>query len=118
MDYVFMQEQATNLLDHFGRNWVVRRINKGEYDPSTNTRTIDETSDFTGKAVRLEYDQKQVDGEVIRSDDFQLIIEAKNLGVVPTVHDKVIDDACVYEIISIKKIQPKDTIIYFEMQLR
>lgn len=117
-NYSKIQSTAQRLITKFGRDWVLRRTVKGSYSPSTNTRTTDSTTNYTAKAVKSEYKNYQVDGEVIQRGDFKLLMEAKGLAVVPSVEDEIIDGTDVYQIINIKEVKPSTVTIYYEIQVR
>ncbi|RTL04574.1 hypothetical protein EKK58_10265 [Candidatus Dependentiae bacterium] len=117
-NYSNIQATAQRLITKFGKDWVLKRTIKGTYNPSANTRSTDSTTNYTAKAVRTEYKNYQVDGEVIQRGDFKLLMEAKGLSVVPSVEDEIVDGSDTYQIINIKEIKPSTITIYYEIQVR
>ena len=116
-NYSSFVELAQRLIDKFGTEWIYRFVNKGVYDPANNTRTIDSTDDTVVQAVRLDYEKKQIDGEVVKRGDFRLIVETKD-GFTPNTEGKMLYDGKEWQIVEILEQRPADTVIYYEMQMR
>jgi hypothetical protein len=117
-NYTKLQATAQRLITKFGKEWTVRRLTKGTYNPAANTRSTDATTNYTAKAVRTEYKAYQIDGEVIQRGDFKLLLEAAGLAITPATTDKMVDGSAIYQIINIKEIKPASTILYYEIQVR
>lgn len=117
-NYSNIQATAQRLITKFGKDWAIRRNVKGTYNPSTNTRTTTSTENHTVKAVKTEYKNYQVDGEVIKRGDFKLLVEAKGLSITPSTDDEIVDGTDIYQIINIKEIKPATITIYYEIQVR
>lgn len=117
-NYDKMADTAQRLLTRFGATWVLTKVNKGDYNPSNNTRLSDTTTDYNVKGVRREYRDSQIDGEVIKRGDILLIMEAKALSDSPTPFDKVSFNGQRWSIIKVKEINPANKAIIYQLQLR
>jgi hypothetical protein len=119
INYSKLATVAKQLITQFGTDWTIRREIKGSYNPATNTQPAQTTNNYTVKAARLEYRKYKIDGEIIQKDDFQLYVEAKDLGIFIETYDKIVDNEDnIYEIVDVKPIKPGDTVVYYELQLR
>lgn len=117
-DYTGLQNTAYNLIAKFGTDWTIRRIVKNTYNPATNTATVASTTDYTVKAYKSEYVEKQVDGENIQKGDILLVVAAKDLVITPRVSDQVLQGSSVYQIQDVKPLNPATTNLYYKLQLR
>lgn len=116
-DYDKLQQTAKNLIEKFGTDWIYRYVEKGVYDPATNTTSTNVQTDTTVKAVRMEYKNHQLDGEVVKKGDIKLIVEAIDTLLI-NLDGKMIIDSEVWQIINIMKTKPATKVVYYELQLR
>lgn len=116
--YSEMQGVANELLTEFGDTWTLRRVNKGTYNPSTNTRTTDSTDNYSVKCVRQNYKNNQIDGENIQNGDILLLVDAYGLEITPDTTDIFINSSETWQIVNIELIKPGDTIVMYKIQVR
>lgn len=105
---------ANRLIDKFGQTGAIRRTETSG-DP-WNPGTSD--TDYTCTLVALDYDQKDVDGTLIKSTDKKVYAATKGMTIQPTTTDKVIIGGVVSTIIEAKPLNPAGTVVYFELQAR
>lgn len=76
-------------------------------------------SDQTGvPAVFLNYQQKYIDGEVIKRGDKQVLIPAENLTAIPNIGDQLIQGSQVWTIKNIEPLSPSGQDILYTLQVR
>lgn len=105
---------ANKLIDKFGQTGAIRRTETSgdPWDPSTSD------TDYPCTLVALDYDQKDVDGTLIKSTDKKVYVATKGLPIQPTTTDKVIIGGAVSAIVQAKPLNPAGTVVYFELQAR
>ncbi|MBE0563577.1 hypothetical protein JQC79_19360 [Ochrobactrum anthropi] len=105
---------ANRLIDKFGQTGAIRRTETSG-DP-WNPGTSD--TDYPCTLVALDYDQKDVDGTLIKSTDKKVYVAIKGLAIQPTTTDKVIIGGVVSTIVEAKPLNPAGIIVLFEFQIR
>lgn len=105
---------ANRLIDKFGQIGAIRRTETSG-DP-WNPGTSD--TDYPCTLVELDYDQKDVDGTVIKLTDKKVYVAAKGLTIQPTTTDNVIIGGVVSSIVQAKPLNPAGTVVYWELQAR
>jgi hypothetical protein len=76
-------------------------------------------SDQVGiSAVFLDYQQKYIDGEVIRMGDQQVLLPALGLSAPPEVDGYILRGAEKWKILVVKPLNPNGQTILFELQVR
>lgn len=72
------------------------------YDPATGTTNRAEAS-FTVLGVFVEFQTKDIDGEVVKPKDKQFLFAAKPVSFVPTVNDRIVQaDGTSWEVFMLK----------------
>ncbi|GAA5540447.1 hypothetical protein [Brucella sp. NBRC 113783] len=113
-NYARSVQTANKLIDKFGQTGAIRRTETSG-DP-WNPGTSD--TDYPCTLVALEYDQKDIDGTLIKSTDNKVYVATKGLTIQPTTTDKVIIGGVVSTIVEAKPLNPAGTVVYFELQAR
>lgn len=75
-------------------------------------------TDTTVDGVFLNYNRKDVDGDVIKQGDQYVYIAAKNLSSVPSIDDLLIRDTEVWKIVNIEELRPNSQRILYTAQVR
>lgn len=115
-----MQNEIYTLLNELGYPIQIRKVSSS-YNAATSaaTQTLSDTT-CTGKLVK--YQNKDVDGSLIRKSDRRAIISAKGLSVVPEEKDQIIDgietDSEVFSIIDVQTITKGTTVVAYICQAR
>lgn len=113
-NYVRSVATANRLIDKFGQTGAIRRTETSG-DP-WNPGTSD--ADYHCTLVALDYDQKDVDGTLVKSTDKKVYVATKGLTIQPTTTDKVIIGGVVSSIVQAKPLNPAGTVVYWELQAR
>jgi hypothetical protein len=118
-DYNALAATAQRLIGKFGRGVTFVKMQPGTYNPSTNAISSASSIPYTVKGVRLDYEQDDIDGEVIKLNDLRIFLEAKGLGnIVPDTDDRVQFGTEQWTVVRAKPIIPADIPVYYELQLR
>ncbi|UXN66575.1 hypothetical protein N8E89_26170 (plasmid) [Phyllobacterium sp. A18/5-2] len=115
-NYLRAQASALRLIDKFGpAGAIVRDVpgsgpewNPGEPVPTAHTCTM---------AV-LKFDNKDIDGTLIKASDKKVYIAPKGLSVVPATTDKPIIGAVSHTVVRVMPLNPAGINVYFEVQAR
>jgi hypothetical protein len=68
--------------------------------------------------VELDYDLRERESSLIQQGDKKLLMAVGNLTVTPSSGDKVTVGANTHDIINVSPLQPGDTVILYELQVR
>lgn len=110
---------AKRLIKKNGQAVTLRTFAPGEADPAKpwkpgENAPIDQLVD----AVFLDYEQKYIDGELIRSGDQRALLPAEGLTSPPTVDGLILRGAEVWKIVTVGPLNPNGQAIMYEAQVR
>lgn len=111
-----MADTATNLIDHFGADAVITRTAGATFNPSTGGYTGGSTTTLTGRGVRQQFDKREIDGEIIKRDDFRLLFGAASGA--PETDDNVLFDGQDYRAMAITSTSPAGTAVMYDIHCR
>ncbi|KAB2692563.1 hypothetical protein [Brucella intermedia] len=113
-NYARSVKTADRLISKFGQTGAIRRTETSgdPWDPSTSD------TDYPCTLVALNYDQKDVDGTLIKSTDKKVYVAVAGLPIQPTTTDKVIIGGVVSTIVEAKPLNPAGTVVYWMLQAR
>ena len=106
---------VTSLLSEYGMDMTLTEVSDGVYTPGTGVSNTD--TDYAATGIKRDYDQRVIDGTVIRQGD-QLVTLSPSLEVTPKTGDKLTIDGEVWGIISSHPISPAGTIVAHKVQVR
>lgn len=112
-NYTNLQSSAGRLLQNFGRQLTFTRTTKGSYDPNTGT-TSDSSATYEKYGCVFNYTDSELGDSRIEVGDRRVLAE----GYAYQINDTVSIDSETYRIISISNIQPSDTIVACNLQVR
>lgn len=115
-DYARAQATALRLLDKFGAAGEIWRDVPGSgpiYDPGDPT--IQKTP--CTLAV-LKFDNRDIDGTLIKASDKKVYISAKGLAIVPLTTDRLMIGVSAHTIVRVMPLNPAGVDVYFEVQAR
>lgn len=115
MNYDAFARTAAILLTSAGRSVVFTRKDSLGFDPALGV-DVNEAVIYTGKAVKLNYKQSEVDGVNVIAGDARLVTEA--LSIVPKAGDKVSVDGATFRIMSVETVDPDGTPIIHKLHIR
>lgn len=118
MDYSGLLSTATTQIADKGRSITLIHKNQGSYNSATDSISGQSSSSETVSAVFTEYDQKDIDGTLIKAGDKRAMISASGIASAPDTADQVTDGSLKYSIISVSTIQPGGTPLIYYLQLR
>lgn len=115
-DYARAQATALRLLDKFGQAGSIVRDMPGNgpiYDPGEPVPTP-----YPCVAAVLKFDNKDIDGTLIKATDKKVYVAAKGLSIVPTTTDKLMIGGVAHTIVRVMPLNPAGFDVYFEVQAR
>ena len=129
VNYASFRLLAERLIEENGRNLsLVRRDQGNPTDPAKPWRTSTETAEITVvvKGVVVEFDKEDFDGSLVRRGDKRILIADKSVideggGAVNLQiedYDHVLDGTVRWKILDANTIDPGDTRIMFDLQVR
>lgn len=116
--YAEMADVAVEMLAEFGQSVVLGSVTgTGAYDPETGT-VGNTVTNHSGMGVALDYEQKDIDGTVVKQGDRRIYI-APDLGAVPKTGDTLtLADGAVLAVVNSKPLSPAGTLVLHEVQAR
>jgi len=112
--YQSAQETATRLLAEYGQSASLISITDGEYDVETGTKPQIETA-IPVNVVKQNYQNREVDGSLIKRGDVRLLMEA---GQEPKTGDVVAFYNKRWTVIHVDPVDPAGTVILYRVQVR
>lgn len=115
-NYPRAQASALGLIDKFGQAGSIVRDVPGsgpEWDPGDPV-----PMSHTCTMAVLRFDNKDIDGTLIKATDKKVYIAAKELSVVPTTTDKLMIGGQSHTIVRVMPLNPAGINVYFEVQAR
>ncbi|SDF81575.1 MULTISPECIES: hypothetical protein [unclassified Duganella] len=123
-DYTKAAARADASLRRKGGLVTLRRVLEADYDPGTGgpvPGTGGEV-DLEGTGVKLNYNQDDIDGTLIKQGDQQLLLSTLQRDgatmPLPTTADVVLIGAKVYTIANVINLEPTDVSLLYTLQLR
>ena len=113
MNYQPYADKANVKLAKYGATIEVHRAGKREYNKQTNTYT-DSGETFSGKAVQMLYDQRDIDGTNIKKGDIKFLAQ---LPKRPLSNDTVTFGGKTFTVINSEPLNPDgsvDIIVYIQ----
>lgn len=112
--YANLAATARRLLTQFGTDATLTRVTTGDYDPATGTAS-QTTTDYTCKAARFDYSQRDIDGTNIRVGDQRIYMDAT---VMPQTGDTIALGDRTYVVVTARSIGPALTAVLYDVQAR
>jgi hypothetical protein len=113
-NYAATAATATRLLERFGAAATINRQTTGAYDPETGTAPVTTTTLATTAAV-FAYDQKYIDGTLIKQGDQRAYCAPTNA---PAQGDQLVWQGGTFEVIAVKPVSPAGVPVLYEAQIR
>lgn len=115
-NYHRAQATALRLINKFGRDGSIVRDMPGsgsEWDPGEPVPTP-----FACTLAMLGFDNKDIDGTLIKASDKKVYIAAKGLAIIPTTTDKLMIGGVSHTVVRVMPLNPAGINVYFEVQAR
>ena len=105
-NYSTARATATRLINNFGDDVTLHIRTAGVFNPVDGSGAGDTETDTVVKAVRLNFNNNDIDGTLVKTGDFMLLID----GILAlTTDDKVTVDTVKYAIVRQMPLKPGDT---------
>ena len=129
LNFTNLRNTAERLIEENGRDLsLVRRDQGNPTDPAKPWRGSTEAAEITVvvKGVFIEYEKEDFDGSLVRRGDKRILISDKSVideggsaaNLVIEDYDHVLDATVRWKIITAELIEPGDTRIFFDLQVR
>ena len=111
---------ALEMINEFGKVVAIKYYPDAAYDPTIGETSEGDFTSYTKKVIPpYPYEQKFVDGDIVRAGDVQTGIAGSGLEFVPEPGlTKIIIDTLVWNIVNMKPIYSGEQIALFILQLR
>lgn len=118
-NYARLAASARRQITAAGVSVTLKRDRLDDYDPTQGTAELFGSTSFTGKAVRDQYNIKDVDGTLIRSGDVKLYLvwddEDPNMQ---TGEQITTGDGEVWKVVKPNPVKPGPVVLLYEVQAR
>lgn len=125
IDYAALASDVKQLIEDNGREVDLVLHSEAPADGSKPWRGRDDSNDttITATAILIEYEEDEIDDQLVRRGDQRCLLAATSAEVAgqDIKSFDTLDDAAVtglWHIINVKPIQPGDTLIVYDIQLR
>lgn len=112
-----LQDVADDLLESYGESLTFTRVTEGAYNTATSTTAAGTTINYTVFAHIDKFDNREVDGEIIRATDLKIIAQVPT-SYTPLVGDKVTISTKSYYIINVLNYRVQGSDCAYEIQAR
>jgi len=112
-NYTPLAKIALDQIVNFGRDCTLKRVTESTYNFATGANDGGSVSSETIKAVVTNFEDKEIDGNLVQRGDKLYTIAAKDLTA-PALND-LIDDC---KILNINTIKTGDTALLYKCQVR
>lgn len=113
--YTRMAATASKLLDKYGADVSVVRVESGSVDPVTGVVTEGNTLTLKAKGLINKFDDKLIDGTRIKASDRVLIM---NNAFVPLMTDRPTVGGQNWTIVEVNTVQPANVPVVYMVQVR
>ena len=111
-----MAATAEALINHFGAVTTIARTAGATFNPSTGGYTGGSVETLTGKGVRMQFDNSELDGEIVKRGDFRLLFGASPGA--PQVDDTVTFSGNDYRVMQVLTTSPAGTAVMYDIHCR
>jgi hypothetical protein len=106
------------LIRKFGTTVTLTRVTPGTYDADAGTTTGDTTTTWTGGyGAVFDYEQKDIDGTLIRQGDQRCYLSTVGIDT-PQTGDTLTLNSDVFNVVASRPLQPALTAVLHDVQLR
>ena len=111
-----MDALALELLTEFGQSVSFVRTTEGTYNPATGATGTATTTTFSGYGAPVDYDNKEIDNDIIKQGDSKLYVNA--ISTAPLPGDVVTLSSVDYRVMIVRKYPINGTNVLYELQIR
>jgi len=102
------------LMRDFGSTLTLTRPGVGAYNPATGKTAAATPTSFTVRGVFVNYEDKNVDGTVVRAGDRRLLVSTQGSSTTPAIGDRVNG----LQVVDVRTIAPRGVAIAWACQMR
>jgi hypothetical protein len=121
MDYTRMRAMANQQLKDKGLTCTITKQTAGTYSTSTGVASVS-TSTQTAYGALFDYENKNIDGSLVKKGDRKLLLAALNTALAaltaPSVNDTVSANSVTYTIVAIRPVAPSGVAVAYDCQIR
>ena len=114
--YSNLATTTARLLTAYGASATLTRVTPGSYDPDTGTVGTGTTATYTGSAAMFDYEQRDIDGTMIRHGDRRMFLQ--KIDVIPQTGDLITFNGSVFTVLSSRPTDPAGLAVLHELQVR
>lgn len=111
-----MAATALRMIARHGRSLTLRIVDQGDYDSGSGA-VVQNLTDYASVGVRLDYEQRYIDGTVIRAGDQKLLMPPQDIPRPLTGH-QILMGGRTYRVVSVGEVAPNGDPALYELQLR
>lgn len=115
MNYTSLSQTVRNMLTNLGQTVTLTKLSGGTFDGVLGAFTGQSTTDYLVKAVISEYNDKLIDGSMIKVGDKKATLESTTE---PAIDDVISVGGIDHKVINVKSYNPSGTVIAYEVQIR
>jgi hypothetical protein len=111
---------AKELIEENGQAIIIRRTGQAAAPDVDQPWKLGAPTDTDAPTlgVFLDYNRKEIDGEVIKQGDQKVLVPAQGLTIVPAVDDVLLRGAEIWSIINVNELNPNGQRILYTLQVR
>lgn len=111
-----MAATAAALIDHFGAVTTIARKAGATFNPATGAYTGGSITTLTGKGVRMQFHNSELDGVIVKRGDFRLLFGASSGA--PEIDDTVTFSGNEYRAMQVLTTSPAGTAVMYDVHCR
>jgi hypothetical protein len=115
-DYLQSQSTATALLARFGITATFSRTTGATFSPGAGSFTGGTATTISGKAVRTEFKQSEIDGQLVQAGDFKLMFSGA--ASAPAIGDSVLFDGESFRVMDSNPAKPASVVVLYVVHCR
>jgi hypothetical protein len=109
-----LAQDVGRLMQDFGAALTLARPSVGTYNPATGAMPASTSTNFTVQGVFVNYEDRNVDGTVVRAGDRRLLVSAQGSTTIPQIGDRVSG----LQVIDVRTVAPRGVTIAWACQMR
>jgi hypothetical protein len=121
VNYVSLAAKAKALIEANGRDLTFKTVSRAAADANKPWRGPSAApTEFTLKGVVVDYDEDDVDGDLVRRGDKRVLVAQNSItgGQDMKIVDAMDDGGLDYKVVAVSPVAPGDTTIIYEIQAR
>ncbi len=115
-----IKDAVADIHTEVGKSVVIRRVTYGAYIDATKPskgKAVTATQ-YTIPAIMTSFAFGQIDGQIIQEGDKQCIVSLRDMTIIPTADDTLIDGSDTWQILAVKQIEVSGVVCYCKLHLR